>query len=180
MKVDSNSKIKEFYDALATSMKENNMRFIWSSVKQENVGLSKTIFIPFDANDHEDKDGYGLYLYINEIQAPDEVSHCIVATAVVKIANTQYKKDLSRLLHEINFRLTIPGWILDDKDNLLLFKYLFPIHEGKKIPKAYLTLIFEVFNGITQSFPLLKEVIEGRLFKEIRDEVESRLTLRER
>lgn len=170
------SKIQTFYSALADSMKDHHFRFIWSKLDQNKFDIPKTIFIPFDAEDKEDKNGYGLYLFVHEIKNPKKVSHCIVAAATLKLENTHHKKELSQLLHEINLVLPVPGWILNDRENLLHFKYIFSGTESEKVPETYLTLIAEIINGIAKSFPLLKDAIEGRPFEEIRDSVAARLS----
>jgi hypothetical protein len=170
------AKLHQFYESLAEKMKEYQIHFIWSKLVQAKYEINKTIFIPFDPSQKEDTDGYGMYLLVHEIHTEKAPSYCLIALASLQLANTQYKKEVARLLHEINLHLPIPGWILNDSDDLLHFKYVFSgIEKADHISDAYVTLIGEILNGLAKSFPLIKETLEGKPFKEIKKEVATRL-----
>lgn len=169
-------KLRTTYTALANSMKERGFHIIVSQKEQKRVGLTETIFIPFDSSETDDTNGFGIYLFVHEIHTPAKISHCLVAATTLQLASAHHKKEISLLLHEINLHLPIPGWIFNDADNLLHFKYVFSeFGSDQQSFDAYLTIIAEIVNGIAKSFPIIKDVIEGKSFKDIRDEVAGRL-----
>jgi hypothetical protein len=171
------TKVEEAYVAFAETLKHFKFPIIMSNKAQKTFGLKHTIFIPFDASEANDKAGFGLYLFLHEIETPKGGMPCLIATATLQLATTHHKKEVAQLLHEINLHLPVPGWILDDGDNLIHFKYLFSdFSPSHPIPESYVTILVEILNGIARSFPLLKEVIEGKSFKDIRDEIAGRLS----
>lgn len=170
------SHVKKFYESLAQKMRDEGCRFLLVPVPQEPYDLKETIFIPFDDNDLDGKSGYGLYLFFDQIHNGEQIAYTLIAVTSLQLVKPQYKRELARLLHEINLCLPIPGWILNDKENTLHFKFVFSgINLTEEIPLTYLTLLVEIVNGIVRSFPLFKEINQGRSFTDIRDLVATKV-----
>jgi hypothetical protein len=177
LKSDANTAIVHFYQTLATQMKERQFNFILSDQKQPNFGIDHTIFIPFEPGAKKDEDGYGMYLFLNEMITYSNPTACLVALVTLRLANTKNKRILASLLHELNLKLAIPGWILNDRENLLHFKYLAPMYENSSSETMgiYLTLLAEILRGFSISFPLIKEAIEGKTFELIEQHLKAAL-----
>lgn len=172
MTVEEQTRVQKFYHELAKEMKAIHIHFVWSNEEQKNFGVDKTIFIPFDQVDTEDKNGFGLYLFLHEIETVHGSEPCLVAAATLKLVDDQHVKDIALLLHEINLNSSVQGWILDIKDKLLYFKFLFPtVNIAEKSIGAYLTVIAEILRTISTSFPLIKEIVDGKSFKDIISQV---------
>ena len=175
---EAHTSLAHFYDELASAMKERQFHFILSDQGQPQFGINHTIFIPFEPGAKKDDEGYGMYLFLNEIITPSETAPCIVALVTLRLANTKNKKELGAILHSLNLNLPVPGWILNDRENLLHFKYFFPIHKrpvGEATMDTYLTLVAEILRGFSISFPIIKEAIEGSDSKLIEKHLEEAL-----
>ena len=163
MALENNKKnsIRDFYTALANEMKAKKQFNVILSDKQAQkaFGLSSTIFIPFDPSEKTDTDGYGLYLFLQEIHTESGTAPCIIAITTLKLADSRVLREVGEVLHELNLSLPIPGWILNKKENLIHYKYIFPINENEKLD-TYLALIAEVLMGIQKGFQLIKETVD--------------------
>ena len=144
-------------------MKAKNFHVIRSSQPQQKFGLEYTLFIPFEPGATKDEDGYGMYILLHEITTPSRSAPSLVALVSLQLAKTQNKQALATVLHTLNLHLPIPGWILNDRENLLHFKYVFPIQAPaqESAMEVYLTLLAEVVRGLSASFPFIKQVLEG-------------------
>ena len=147
----------QFYDALKIGLQRANIPVISVKEPQSAFKIPYTLVIPFDQEQH------GLSLLLLEVADQGQKSYSLVITTSFTLAKTDKLTDLAVLINDINLISPLPGWILNEKENMLHYKYVFPCASDNKVDSKLFVFIKQIYQNISRYLPLIVHLLTDQI-----------------